>query len=229
MFVFVTTAIMVIPPAFSFYTDICENIIDIQRTLLESDYDINVSLQDVIFLRKNICQNTNYKGQLLEDKQKVVKEFDNIFARLRQDIQDCENDVNEDYFWQFLFNLIRTNFATNFLPLILAGIIFSVRTNGLKSLLQVLCILLLWAILFVLITRSSCSEDHLRIWSLYSDTVRIIANTSEESFKHFNHSLQPIHNELINNKQEYIWGNWILKYLQLAVKECFKLIFVRIE
>ena len=129
-------AIMMVPLALS-YTDVCENIIKIQKILLESDYDISISLHDVIVLRKRICQKTNdEKRQLLEDNQK--KEFNDIFARLR--------------------------------------------------------------------------------------------NVSEESSKHLNHSLQPLHNGLSSyNKEEYIWGNWLMRYFKLFVKECFTLMFVRVE
>ena len=222
----IATLIMMMPPALSF-TDVCENIIDIQKILLESDYEISVSLHDVIFLRKRICQKTNEERQLLEDKQKVVKEFNDIFARLHQEIHECE--VNKTVF-QVFSNFIRTNFASNFLPLILAVIIFLMRTKGSSVLLPVLSVLLLSGGAFLLITGSSCSEDHLKIWSLYSDTVQIISNVSVESSKHLNHSLQPLHNGLsYNNKEENIWGNWLMRYLKLFAKECFKLMFVRVE
>lgn len=217
-------AIMMIPVTKS-YTDVCKNIIDIQKIILESDYDINISLHDVIVLRKSICQKTNYEKRH-DDKQKVVKEFNGIFAKLRQDIKECE--VNET-FWQVFTNFIRTNFASNFLPLIFAVIIFTARTKGSSFLPAMSVLLLLSGSVFLLITGSSCSEDHLKIWSLYSDTVRIISNVSEESSKHLNHSLQPLHNGLSYNKEENIWGNWLMRYLKLFVKECFTLMFVRVE
>ena len=218
--------LMIIPLALS-YSDVCGNIIDMQKILLESDYDINISLHDVIILRKRICQKTNYeKRQLLEDNQEVVKEFNNIFTRLRKDIKECE--VNES-FWQVFTNFIRTNFASNFLPLIFAVIIFIVRTKDSSILLPAMSVLLLSGSAFLLITGSSCSEDHLKIWSLYSDTVRIIGNVSEESSKHLNHSLQPLHNGLSYNKEEYIWGNWLMRYFKFFLKECFTLMFVRVE
>ena len=219
-------AITITPLALS-YTEVCENTIDIQKIILESDNDINISLHDVIVLRKRICQKTNYEiRQLLEDNQKVVKEFNDIFARLRQDIKECE--VNES-FWQVFTNFIRTNFASNFLPLIFAVIIFIVRTKDSSILLPAMSVLLLSGSAFLLITGSSCSEDHLKIWSLYSDTVRIIGNVSEESSKHLNHSLQPLHNGLSYNKEEYIWGNWLMRYFKFFLKECFTLMFVRVE
>ena len=71
--------IMMIPLVLS-YKDVCENIIDIQKILLVSDYEINVSLNDVIFLRKSICQKTNVEERQ-EDKQRVVKEFMKIFCK----------------------------------------------------------------------------------------------------------------------------------------------------
>ena len=224
---FIATMIMMIPLVALSNADVCENIIDIQKILLESDYEISVSLHDVIFLRRHICQKTNEERQLLEDKQKVVKEFNNIFARLRQQIHDCE--VNKTVF-QVFTNFIRTNFASNCLPLILAVIIFLMRTKGSSVLLPVLSVLLLSGGAFLLITGSSCSEDHLKIWSLYSDTVAIITNVSVESSKHLNHSLQPLHNGLSYSKEEdYIWGNWLMRYFKLFAKECFKIMFVRVE
>ena len=228
MFVIATMIMMMIPLAALSYADVCENIIDIQKILLESDYEISVSLHDVIFLRRHICQKTNVEErQLFEDKQKVVKEFNDIFARLRQQIQECE--VNETGF-QVFTNFIRTNFASNFLPLIFAVIIFLLRTKGSSILLPTLSVLLLSGGAFLLITGSSCSEDHLKIWSLYSDSVAIITNVSVESFKHLNHSLQPLSNGLSYSKQEEnIWGNWLMRYFKLFVKECFQLMFLRVE
>ena len=122
----IVTMIMMIPLVLS-YKDVCENIIDIQKILLVSDYEINVSLNDVIFLGKRICQKTNVEERQ-EDKQWVVKEFMNIFEKLSQEIKACE--VNETDLWQVFSNFIRKNFASNFLPLIFAVMIFLLRTKG---------------------------------------------------------------------------------------------------
>ena len=35
---------------------LCQNMIEIQQTLLVSDHEININIEDVIFLRKNVCQ-----------------------------------------------------------------------------------------------------------------------------------------------------------------------------
>ena len=222
----IVTMIIMIPLALALsYNDVCENIIEIQKILLVSDYEINVSLNDVIFLRKTICQKTNFEERQ-EDKQKVVKEFNYIFAKLRQEMEACED--KEADVWQIFTNFIWKNFASNFLPLMLAVIIFLVRTKGSSIVLPALSVLLLSGSAFLLIKGSSCSEDHLKIWSLYADSVRVITNVSETSSKHLNHSLQPLNNGLSYNK-EYIWGNWLMKYVKLLVKECFKLIFVKVE
>ena len=225
VFVIVTTMIMMIPLVLS-YKDVCENIIDIQKILLVSDYEINVSLNDVIFLSKSICQKTNVEERR-EDKQRVVKAFMNIFAKLSQEIKACE--VNETDLWKVFSNFIRKNFASNFLPLIFAVMIFLLRTKGSSIVLPALSVLLLSGSAFLLITGSSCSEDHLKIWSLYADSVRIISNVSETSSRHLNHSLQPLDNGLSYNKEEYFWGNWLIKYLKSYIMEFFELTFVRVE
>ena len=216
---------MMIPLVLS-YKDVCENIIDIQKILLVSDYEINVSLYDVIFLRKSICQKTNVEERQ-EDKQRDVKEFMNIFAKLSQEIKACEE--KETDLWQVFSNFIQKNFASNFLPLIFAVMIFLLRTKGSSIVLPALSVLLLSGSAFLLVTGSSCSEDHLKIWSLYADSVRIISNVSETSFQHLNHSLQPLDNGLSYNKEEYFWGNWLMRFAKLLVKECFKLMFVKVK
>ena len=216
---------MMIPLVLS-YKDVCENIIDIQKILLVSDYEINVSLNDVIFLRKSICQKTNVEERQ-EDKQRDVKEFMNIFAKLSQEIKACEE--KETDLWQVFSNFIQKNFASNFLPLIFAVMIFLLRTKGSSIVLPALSVLLLSGSAFLLVTGSSCSEDHLKIWSLYADSVRIISNVSETSSRHLNHSLQPLDDGLSYNKEEYFWGNWLIKYLKSFIMEFFELTFVRVE
>ena len=203
---------------------LCQNMIEIQQTLLVSDHEININIEDVIFLRKNVCQKQELEGrQLTEFNQKTFQEFERMFARHKQDIQGC--DVNKLQPWQVFCHFIQTNFASNLLPLILAVIIFTVRTKGDSLVIRALSVLMLCGSAILLIQESSCSEDHLKIWSLYSDSVRLISSVQDEQLAH---SLQPSSNELTYNKEEVLWGNWIWTYLHLFIKECFSKMYVKV-
>ena len=199
----------------------CEALQEIQIIVARSDEDLSDLYEDVVELRKNICEHKSYemnKNYLLQE-------------RLEDFFKKCELDVDVS-FSSLMKDFILDNFISNLLPIFVGIVMFLMRNRKLRLLMML--VVVSGVIAVSSLRRSSCnSGDYQRIRTLYTEHVSGIGNQSQlvstDSLQH------KIHLDTRDNHQhqqqviEVTRDSWLMQQFYSFLMFCVKHSYVKVD
>ena len=197
----------------------CEALQEIQIIVARSDEDLSDLYEDVVELRKHVCEHKSYEmNNLLQE-------------RLEDFFKKCEVDVDVS-FSSLMKDFILDNFISNLLPIFVGIFMFLMRNRKLRLLMMLMVVSGVIAVSSL--RRSSCnSGDYQRIRTLYTEHVSGIGNQSQlvstDSLQH------KIHLDTRDNHQHQqqvtvvTRDSWLMQQFYSFLMFCVKHFYVKVD